>query len=98
MPRIKELVRIATLGRHFEQGLVASVEIIDDGEHWSVRVHYNEKAEGPKTRFLTSQRQPGPKQYACFATAWKVLTDHGITTATVNKVTPNNSQRKTTEK
>ena len=64
MPRINELVRIATLGRHFEQGLVASVEIIDDGERWSVCVHYNERAEGPKTRFLTSQRKPGPKQYA----------------------------------
>ena len=98
MPRIKELVRIATLGRHFEQGLVASVEIIDDGGRWSVRVHYNERAEGPKTRFLTSQRKPGPKQYACFYTVWRVLTEHGITTATINKVTPKNTKRISTEK
>ncbi|MGB5830562.1 MAG: hypothetical protein WBG92_01030 [Thiohalocapsa sp.] len=86
-PRLNELVRIATLGRHVEQGLVASFEIIDDGGRWSVRVHDNERAEGPKTRFLTSQRQPGPKHYACISTVWRVLTEHGITTATINKVT-----------
>jgi len=85
MPRIKELVRIATLERHFREGWVESVEIIDDGERWSVCVHYTERAEGPKTRFLTSQREPGPKQYASFVTVWKVLTDHGITKATIRQ-------------
>ena len=98
MPRIKELVRIATLERHFREGLVERVEIIDDGEHWSVRAHYNERAEGVKTRFLTSQRKPGPKQYASFDTVWKVLTDHGITTATINKVTPEKNRLISTEK
>jgi hypothetical protein len=90
MPRIKELVRIATLARHFQDGLVSAVEIIDDGERWSVRVHYNERAEGPKTRFLTSQRKPGPKQYAAFDTVWRVLTEHGITQATIRKIPSEN--------
>ena len=85
MPRFKELVRIATLAKHFRDGLVENVEIIDDEGTWSVCVHYNEKGEGPKRRFLTSQRKPGPKRYASFVTAWKVLTDHGIRKATIRQ-------------
>jgi len=88
MPRFKELVRIATLGRHFRDGLVSAVEIIDDGERWSVCVRYNEAAEGPKKRFLTSQRAPGPKGYANCSTAWKELSEHGILDAKIRKATP----------
>jgi len=87
MPRFNELVRIATLEKHVRDGLVENIEIIEDGEHWSVCVHYNESAEGPKTRFLTSQRKPGPKQYASLVTVWKVLTEHGITRATIKRRT-----------
>jgi hypothetical protein len=88
MPRIKELVRIATLERHFQHGLVATVEIVDLGGHWSVCVRYNERAEEPRKRFLTSQRLPGPKRFASLSTAWKVLSAHGILNATVRKATP----------
>lgn len=87
MPRIKELVRIGTLERHIRDGLVASVEIIDDGERWSVCVHYNEKAEEPKTRFLTSQRKPGPKRYASLGTVWKILIENGLEAARIRKTT-----------
>ena len=87
MPRIKELVRIATLERHLEQGLVVAVEIIDDGERWSVCVRYNERAEGAKTRFLTSQRLPGARRFANLSTVWKALSKHGIEATVLRKAT-----------
>ncbi len=88
MPRIKELVRIATLERHLEQGLVAAVEILDDGERWSVCVRYNERADGEKKRFLTSKRLPGARRFASFSTVWKALNALGIENAVVRKATP----------
>ena len=87
MPRIKELVRIATLKRHFQQGLVEIVEIIDDGERWSVCVRYNEQAEGEKMRFLTSVRIAGPRRFSNLTTVWKVLKEHGINRAALRTAT-----------
>ena len=48
MPRIKELVRTATLERHFREGLVERVEILDDGERWSVCVRYKAFCAQPR--------------------------------------------------
>jgi hypothetical protein len=87
MPRIKELVRIATLARHFQDGLVSLVEIIDDGERLSVCVHYNEKAEGEKVRFLTAHKKAGPRRFASLATAWRFLNLHGVEKALLRKAT-----------
>ena len=87
MPRIKELVRIPTLERHFQEGLVSVVEIVDEGGRWSVCVRYNERAEGEKTRFLTSHRTAGPRRFASLTTVWKVLNEHGIVNATLRKAT-----------
>ena len=91
MPRIKKLVRTATLERHFRDGLVAYVEILDDGERWSVCVHYNEKAEGVKTRFLTTERIPGPRRFSGLETVWNMLSRHGISNASVRNA---NSEEK----
>ena len=88
MPRFNDRVRIATLARHFQDGLVSLVEIIDDGERWSVCVHYNEKAEGVKTRFLTTERIPGPRRFVGLETVWNMLSRHGITNASVRNASP----------
>lgn len=88
MPRIKELVRTATLERHFREGLVAGVEVINDGERWSVCVHYNEKADGVKTRFLTTERIAGPRRFAELQTVWNMLSRHGIANASVRNASP----------
>lgn len=88
MVRIKELVRIATLARHYKEGIVALIEIIADGEQWSVCVRYNDKAEGEKTRFLTSNRTAGARRFVSLSTVWKILDEHGIDYAVVRKVTP----------
>ena len=85
MPRIKELVRIATLKQHFQQGLVEIVEIIDDGERWSVCVRYNEKAKGVKVRLLTAHQKAGPRRFANLATVWRFLNFHGIEKALLRK-------------
>ena len=87
MPRIKELVRIATLERHYQEGIVAAVEIIEEGGRWGVCVRYNESAEGVKTRFLTTQRIPGPRRFRGLETAWKILEQHGVAQASVRKAT-----------
>ena len=88
MVRIRELVRIATLARHYKDGIVAVVEIIADGERWSVCVRYNDKAEGEKTRFLTSNRTAGARRFVSLSTIWKVLNEHGIDYIVVRKATP----------
>jgi hypothetical protein len=87
MPRIKEHVRIGTLGRHVQNGLVSHIEIVDEAEHLSVCVHYNEKAEGVKTRFLTSHKTAGPRHFATLETVWRLLNEHGIDRAILRKST-----------
>ncbi len=93
MPRIKELVRTATLERHFREGLVERVEVIYDGERWSVCVHYNEKAEGAKTRWLTTERIPGPRRFAGLEAVWSILRRNGITTTGVRDASPEEKQQ-----
>jgi len=92
MPRIKELVRIATLERHFHEELVESVEVIVDEERWILCVHYNEKAEGPKTRYLTSKRVAGAKRFASFSTVWKLVEACGVENVVVRKATPEETE------
>jgi hypothetical protein len=87
MPRIKELVRIATLGRHVQAGIVSNVEIIGEDGGWSVRVRYKENARGGKIRFLTSKTTPGPKRYVSLDTVWRIIAKQGISEVTVRAPT-----------
>ncbi len=85
MPRIKELGRVATLERHVRKGLVSHIEIIDDNERLRVCVHYNERAEGEKTRFLTAHKTAGPRRFANLVTVWRFLNEHGIDSVILRK-------------
>lgn len=88
MGRIKELVRIATLARHVKDGLVKAVEVLATDDRWIVCVRYNDEAEGQKTRFLTSYRIAGARQFASLSKTWKVLDEYGIDRIVVRKATP----------
>lgn len=88
MPRIQHLVLLATLKRHYAEGLVEGVEILNDGIGWIVCVHYRAKARGKKTRFLTSYRNPGPRHFVSLSRVWKILDENGIEQAVVRKANP----------
>ena len=88
MPRIQHLVLLATLKRHYAEGLVVAVEILNDGQGWTVCVHYDEKAHGQKTRFLTSYRKAGARRFASLSRVWKILDGNGIEQVVVRKASP----------
>jgi hypothetical protein len=73
MPRVKELVRLATLRRHTQEGQVAEIHILDEGDGFSVKVLYKDWAEGAKVRYLTGQKSQGRRKLSSTDTAWKLI-------------------------
>ncbi len=73
MPRIKGLVRLATLRRHAEKGQIAEIHILDEGDGFSLKVLYKDWAEGEKVRYLTGQQKHGRRKLSSTDTAWKLI-------------------------
>lgn len=73
MARNKALVRTGTLKKHAKAGLIERIEILDEGQGVNVRVHYNERARGEKTRRLTAYHIEGPKRFSSIDSAWKLV-------------------------
>lgn len=73
MGRKKELVRLATLRRHGEQGHIAEIQIVDEGDGFALKVYYNASAEGAKVRYLTGSQKPGRRKLSSTDTAWNLV-------------------------
>jgi len=73
MGRIKELVRLATLKRHGEQGHIAEIHIVDEGDGFALKVYYNASVEGAKVRYLTGSQKPGRRKLSSTDTAWNLV-------------------------
>jgi len=73
MPRIKELVLLATLRRHAQEGQIAEIHILDEGDGFSLKVLYKDWAEGTKVRYLTGQKRRGRRKLSSTDTAWKLI-------------------------